>query len=177
VLPEKIKRIALIGPESSGKTTLSKRLAEQYKTLWVPEHARDYVKKLNRPYTADDILIIAKEQLKVEEQLLLNANKLLFIDTELIIAKIWCEDKFGFCPEWISGKSEEKKYDLYLLTKPDLPWEQDPVRENSNRRDYFFNLYLDEIETRKFNYEVISGSGEVRFRNAVYAVENFLKNI
>ena len=176
MLPEKIKRIALIGPESSGKTTLSKRLAEQYKTLWVPEYARDYVKTLNRPYTADDILIIAKEQLKAEEQLLLKANKLLFIDTEFIIAKIWCEDIFGFCPLWITEKLEEKKYDLYLLTKPDLPWEQDPVRENSKRRDYFFNLYLDEIEKRKFNYEIISGSEEDRFSNAVHAVEKFLKN-
>lgn len=174
---KKIKRIALLGPESSGKTMLCKQLAAHFKTLWVPEFSREFMEKLNRPYNSDDILFTAKEQLKVEEELLLKANEFLFIDTELIIAKVWCEDVFGFCPEWIYEKIEEKKYDLYLLTKHDLPWEQDPVRENPNRRDYFFNLSLNELETRKFNFEIVSGSGGDRLRNAVKAVENFLKTV
>jgi NadR type nicotinamide-nucleotide adenylyltransferase len=173
---KKIKRIALIGPESSGKTTLSTQLAAHYKTCWVPEFARAYVEKLNRPYTADDILFTAKEQLKAEEEMIQASHKLLFADTELIIAKTWCEDVFGFCPEWIAERIGKKSYGLYLLTKPDLSWAKDPVRENPNRREYFFNLYLNEIETRKFNYEIISGNGEERFHNAVKAVEKFLKN-
>lgn len=172
---KKIKRITLIGPESSGKTTLSKQLAAHYKTLWVPEFAREFIEKLNRPYNSEDILFTAKEQLKAEEGLLSQSSKILFIDTDLIIAKIWCEDVFGFCHEWISEKIEEKKYDLYLLTKPDLPWEQDTVRENPNRRDYFFELYVKELQKRKFKYEIVAGSGQDRFRNAVEAVERFLK--
>lgn len=176
-MPEKaIKRIALTGPESSGKTTLCKQLAAHYKTLWVPEFARGYMEKLNRPYTSDDILFAAKEQLKAEEEMISTSNKLLFVDTELIIAKTWCEDVFGFCPGWIAERIEKKSYGLYLLAEPDLPWEKDPVRENPNRREYFFNLYLNEIETRRFNYEIISGNGEERFHNAVKAVEKFLKS-
>ncbi|MEO5569849.1 MAG: ATP-binding protein [Bacteroidia bacterium] len=168
---EKINRIALIGPESSGKTTLCKLLGEHYKTLWVPEYARGYMKKLNRPYTSADILRIAIEQIKIEEEMMLKAHKFLFVDTELIIAKIWYEDVFGACPGWVEEKIEEKKYDLYLLTTPDLPWENDPVRENPHRRGYFFELYMKEIESRKFNYEIISGINEERFYNALNAIE------
>ena len=171
--PEKINRIALIGPESSGKSTLCKLLAKHFKTQWVPEYAREYIEKLNRPYNSDDILLIAKEQMKIEDKMLLKANKFLFADTELIVAKVWCEDVFGFYPDWMEEKIEERKYNLYLLTKPDLPWENDPVRENPNRRDYFFDLYLNEIRKRKFNYEIISGTGDQRFLNAVNAIEKF----
>jgi NadR type nicotinamide-nucleotide adenylyltransferase len=176
MIPEKTKRISLIGPESSGKTTLCTLLAAHYKTLWVPEFAREYMEKLDRSYYLEDVLFISKKQLETEEELLIKSNKLLFIDTEFINAKIWCEDVFGFSPEWISEKIEEKKYDLYLLTKPDLRWQPDPVRENPTRRDYFYNLYLNELETRKLKYEIISGEGDTRFNNAVKAVDTFLKN-
>jgi NadR type nicotinamide-nucleotide adenylyltransferase len=176
MIPEKIKRIAFIGPESSGKTTLCKQLADYYKTFWVAEYSREYMEQLNRPYTLEDILLISKKQLENEQELLMKSNNLLFADTELINSKVWCEDKFEYCPEWISEKIEEKKYDLYLLTKPDLPWQPDPVRENPTRRDYFYNLYLKELQTRKFNYEIIAGEGDTRFNNAVKAVDEFLKN-
>jgi NadR type nicotinamide-nucleotide adenylyltransferase len=176
MIPEKVKRIAFIGPESSGKTTLCKQLADYYKTFWVPEYAREYMGQLNRPYTLEDILLISKKQLENEQELLMKSNNLLFSDTELINSKVWCEDKFEYCPEWISEKIEEKMYDLYLLTKPDLPWQPDPVRENPTRRDYFYNLYLKELETRKLKYKIISGKGDTRFNNAVKAVDEFLKN-
>jgi NadR type nicotinamide-nucleotide adenylyltransferase len=171
---EKIIRIALMGPESSGKTTLAKSLAEHFNTIWIPEYAREYVENLNRPYTADDILFIAQKQLKSEEELLSKAKQLIFTDTELIIAKIWCEDVFDFCPQWILEKIEEKRYDLFLLTKPDLPWIHDPVRENAHRREYFYDLYLKELEERNFTYEIISGNDDQRFQNAVKAVKQFL---
>jgi len=171
---KEIKRIALIGPESSGKTTLCRQLAGYFNTRWVPEYARSYIENLNRAYTADDILLIAKEQFKTEESLIQTANTFLFTDTEFINAKVWCEDVFGFCPGWISAKIAEKKYDLFLLTTPDLPWEKDAVRENPDRRDYFYELYLKELETRNFSCKIISGSGEERFQNAVRAVKSFL---
>lgn len=172
---EKIVRVALIGPESSGKTTLVKQLAQHHNTSYVVEYARAYIEKINRPYTLADIILIAEKQLEQEEQLLKKANKLFFTDTEFIIAKIWCEDVFGTCPEWIEKMISAEIYDLYLLLQPDLPWVKDSVRENPQRRKYFFDLYEKELINRKFNYEIISGIGEKRLLHAVNAIDTFIK--
>ena len=171
-MPElKIKRIAVLGPESTGKTYLCKELAEYFKTVWVPEYARTYVEQLGRKYNSDDILKIAQEQFKQEEQLISKAKTFLFTDTEFIISKTWCEDVFKFCHEWILEKIESHQYDLYLLTSPDLQWQTDPVRENKDRRDYFFNLYLKELANRNFDFEIISGTGNDRTASAIAAVK------
>jgi NadR type nicotinamide-nucleotide adenylyltransferase len=167
-------RIALIGPESTAKSTLSEALALHYKTVWVREYSRNYLSAINRKYTLEDILTIAKEQLEQEKKALIHANRLLFADTELIISKVWCEDVFQTCPPWITEKLEEFKYDFYLLTYPDLAWEQDDVRENPNRRAFFYDWYESELQRIHADYAVIKGDGKVRFDNCITAIENFL---
>ena len=168
-----VLRIALIGPESTSKSTLSESLAKHYHTFWVPEYSRVYLKSLERPYTLNDILLIAKEQFKQEEELLPKANKFIFIDTELIVAKVWCEDVFHKCPDWIAQTLIEYPYDFYLLTYPDLPWQEDPVRENPHRRDFFYNWYERELKKINATYAVIKGSGAHRLKNAIRAVDEF----
>jgi NadR type nicotinamide-nucleotide adenylyltransferase len=168
---ESIARIALIGAESTGKTTLAQQLAAHYNTLWVPEFSRNYVAGLARAYTLDDILLIAKQQLEEESAMMKKANRFLFADTELIISKVWCEDVFGECPGWISEQLHKTRYDLYLLTDTDLDWEQDPVRENPHRRKYFFDLYKKHLDELGAAYETISGKGDDRLRNALNAIE------
>ena len=165
-----IVRIALIGPESSGKTTLCKELAEHFQTCWVPEFARDYISNLNRHYTKEDIIYCAEKQMESEDKLIKNANKILFSDTELIICKVWLLDVFGECPEWIEQKINEHKYDLYLLTSPDLPFISDAVRENPHRRQYFFDWYKAELEKRNFQYKIIDGPKEERFNKAIESI-------
>ena len=164
-------RVALIGPESTGKTTLCKELAEYYNTCWVPEYARELISKLNRPYTKEDIIFCAEQQLKSEKQIALKANKILFSDSEFIILKVWLLDVFGECPEWIEKNIAENKYDLYLLTSPDIPFIDDPVRENPNRRQFFFEWYKSELDKRKFRYEIIEGLKESRIKNAIQSVK------
>ena len=171
---DKIIRIALIGPESSGKTSLCRDLAAHYKTVWVPEFAREYVTAIGRKYTVDDIEYCYKEQLKQEKNLLASANQYIFTDTELIIAKVWSEDVFKRVTEWIEENIETLKYDLYLLTYYDLPWQQDPVRENPHRREYFFDWYKRELEERRFRFSVIRGTGEERCINAIAAIEKMV---
>jgi NadR type nicotinamide-nucleotide adenylyltransferase len=170
-------RIALIGPESTAKSTLSEKLAKHYHTLWVPEYSRIYLKELKRNYTLDDILLIAKEQFKQEEELIKKANRFIFVDTELIVAKVWCEDVFKTCPEWISETLINHPYDFYLLTYPDLPWEEDPLRENPHRRTFFYDWYEQELKRMHAAYAVIKGSGEQRLQNAVQAIEEFSSHI
>lgn len=172
----KIIRIALIGPESTAKSTLSEALAKHYNTVWVKEYAREYLNNINRKYTLEDILEIAQEQFKQEQELIKKANKFIFVDTELINNKVWCLDVFKTCPAWIEESIIKHKYDLYLLTYPDLPWEPDPLRENPERRDFFFNWYEKELKLIDANYAVIKGIGEERVKNSIQIIENIIPN-
>ena len=165
-----IKRIAVIGAESTGKTTLARSLALRFQTVWVPENAREYMNLHSGNYQVGDIEKISREQLQQENRLVSSANQLLFIDTEMIISKVWCVDVFGSCPPWIEEAISQNKYDLYLLTANDLPWVADPVRVNAQRRDYFFNWYKRELEGYQLPYEVISGRYEARLLNAINAI-------
>lgn len=165
-------RIALIGPESTAKSTLSENLAKHYKTVWVKEYAREYLMKIqHRKYTADDILKIAQEQLKQEKELVSQAHKFIFVDTELILNKVWSEDVFNNCHEWIQENISKNKYDLYLLTFPDIPWEEDPLRENPNRRVFFFDWYEKELKKINADYTIIKGIDGTRLQNCITEIE------
>jgi NadR type nicotinamide-nucleotide adenylyltransferase len=169
---DKILKIAITGPESTGKSRLAMELAEYYKTVYVPEFAREYIDCLDRPYTQDDILKIAKGQISEEERWIKQADRMLFCDTELIVTKIWSEVKYGFCDPWILKKIEENKYDLFLLCDIDLPWEADPQREHPHMREKLFTLYYDELKGRGVPFKVVSGAGRERLMNAIGFVES-----
>ncbi len=172
-----IIRIALIGPESTSKSTLSEALAKHYNTVWVKEYAREYLSNLIKKYTLDDIVNIAQTQLKQEQKLIEHAKQFIFVDTELIISKVWCEDVFKTCPDWILQNITHYQYDYYLLTYPDLPWKNDPLRENPNRREFFFNWYEKELKTIHANYTIIKGIGQNRLNKSIQAIENFICTI
>ena len=168
-----VKRIALIGPESTGKSWLCEKLAEHYKTVWVPEYARTFMENLSRAYTYDDVVHCAEEQIRLEDAALKTAKHFLFCDTELINFKIWFEDKFKKVPGWLEEEITKRKYDLYLLTAPDLPWIAERVRENPERRKYFFDLYLQELEKRNFAFKIITGEGVARLALAESVIDKF----
>lgn len=168
-----IIRIALTGPESVGKTTLSMRLAAHYHTVFVPEFAREYIGNLNRHYTREDIFYCIDEQIKHEEKLMSRADKVIFSDTETIISHVWLQDVFNVCDKSVENKIIRHQYDLYLLLKPDIPFIKDAVRENPERRGYFFNWYKDELERRNFNYKILGG--ETRFEDAAFFIDQLLK--
>ena len=168
-MPE-IRKIAITGPESTGKSMLAEQLAGYYHTLWVPEFARSYIDNLGRPYVEQDILTIAQGQLAHEQQLTGKANQYLFCDTELIVTKIWSEFKYGHCDPWIEENIEKNRYHLFLLCDIDLPWVEDPQREHPHLRKQLFDLYLRELTERKFPFRIISGIGESRLKNAVRVI-------
>ncbi len=169
-----IRRIAITGPESTGKSWLAEKLAERYQTAWVPEYAREYLAEINRPYVREDILIIAAGQLDQETKAMKAASGFLFCDTELLVAKIWSEVKYDFCDPWILNKLETHVYDLYLLCNIDLPWEYDPLREHPDRRQFLFDLYYNELTKRKFPFSVVSGTGNARLQIAVNMIEELI---
>ncbi|MTI31738.1 AAA family ATPase [Xanthovirga aplysinae] len=169
-----ILRVAITGPESTGKSTLAQDLANYYQTLWVPEFARSYLNQLDRPYREEDLVEIAKGQIRSEEINAKKANKLLICDTELTVLKIWSEYKYGQCHPWIIKELLKHSYDLYLLTSPDIPWEDDPLREHPEEREKLFDVYLKELKGRKLPISIISGTPDIRKSTAIRVIDHLL---
>jgi NadR type nicotinamide-nucleotide adenylyltransferase len=170
----KLNKIAIIGPESTGKSTLCEQLAAHYKTLWVPEYARDYLITNGPSYNYDDLLIIAQQQLLNEEEYAVKANQHLFIDTEMYVMKIWCEFVFGKTHQFILDQLATRKYDLYLLCNIDLPWAEDELREypEIETRRKLFNMYRDNMINQHVPWKIISGTEEERLNAAIKAVDS-----
>ncbi len=165
-------KIAITGPESTGKSDLCCKLAQHYNTVCVPEFARHYIERLNRAYTYDDILLIAQNQLKSEENAAAKAVKYLFCDTELLVTRIWSLYKYGKSHPWIDDNIRKNNYSLFLLCNIDLPWEFDNQREHPHLRQFFFEWYRKELEYFNLPYAVVSGLGEQRVENAIQIIDN-----
>lgn len=172
----RLKRIVLIGPESTGKTELAKFLAENYNTIFVPEYAREYVEKLENKYTFNDVEKIARKQVELEDNLEKKANTILFYDTFLIITKVWFQIVFNRVPLWIEQKIRSSKIDLFLLCNTELPWIKDNVRENGgDMREKLFSIYQQELDNYGFKYKIIKGIDDNRYGNALKLVNDFLE--
>jgi len=168
------KRIAILGPESTGKTWLAEKLSNHYNTVMVSEYAREFFNNKEYQYSADVLVDIAKGQLKNEESTAMFSNGILFCDTEFIVMKIWSKVVFDFVPDWIEKQVCEHVYDLYLLCYPDLEWEPDPLRSNPHNRQYIYDLFVKELEENNFNYKVVKELGDRRIKNAVNFVDELI---
>ena len=167
-----VYKIAITGPESTGKSTLARRLAQHYKTVWVEEFARHYLDTLGRPYNESDLIKIALGQIEAERIMYDEANRILFCDTELLVVKIWSEYKYQRADKEILKLYQEVNYHHYLLMDIDLPWVFDPLREHPDRRAYFFDLFMSELEQKKASFSVIRGSEEERLKNAIETIDS-----
>lgn len=170
-VPEKI---VVLGPESTGKSTLCASLAEHYDCSWVPEFARGYLLALDRPYNYDDLLTIAKGQLQAEDEMAARSKeKYLFIDTDMYVMKVWCEFVFGKCHSFILDRIVERKYDLYLLCNTDLPWVKDELREypDPENRRKLFCIYKDLMINQQIPWAEISGNDVARLQLAIQQVD------
>jgi NadR type nicotinamide-nucleotide adenylyltransferase len=170
-----IKKIAVVGPESTGKSTMSAYLAKHYNTIWVPEFARGYCEKLTGPPTWQDEVNMFYGQLALEKELLPKANQLLICDTTFITVKIWSDYTFGRSPQEVLNELPTHPYNLYLLLNIDLPWEEDPLRDFPHMRQHFMEVWHKELQQLDANYVLISGMGNERYGSAVGAIDKFLK--
>jgi NadR type nicotinamide-nucleotide adenylyltransferase len=168
------KRILILGPESTGKSTLAEDLASYFEEPWVPEFAREYLEKIDRPYIYEDLLEIGKGQVALEDRLADEAKRFLFVDTDLRVIKVWSEYRFGKSDPWVDNGIAERYYDLILLTDTDLPWAPDPLREypELEMRRYFFDIYLQLAVQSGFPYEVISRDRSFRTARAIELVNS-----
>ncbi|MEO6524835.1 MAG: ATP-binding protein [Mucilaginibacter sp.] len=171
-----IIKIAIVGPESTGKSTMSAYLANHYHTVWVPEYAREYCDALTEPPTWQDEINMFHGQIALENSLIPQANKILICDTTFITVKIWSDQMFGKAPQVVIDELSQHHYDYYLLLNIDLPWEDDPLRDFPNMREHFMQVWHKELQALNAPYIVISGIGDERYQSAVKAIDNFLKD-
>jgi NadR type nicotinamide-nucleotide adenylyltransferase len=175
-----MKKIVIIGPESTGKSTLCDQLAAHFKTIWIKEYAREYLLKNGTGYTFENLLTIAKGQLLQEDT---GLNKLstinhqpstVFFDTDMYVMKVWCEFVFEKCHHWILNRIVERKYDLYLLCNTDLPWVKDELREypDLENRQKLYQHYKDIMVNQNVPWVDISGGYEERLEKAIAVVES-----
>ncbi|MDI3318818.1 ATP-binding protein [Pinibacter soli] len=177
-----IKKIVVIGPESTGKSTLCKLLAMHFNTIWVKEYAREYLLQNGKKYSYEDLVTIAKGQISLEnkgldelseEQTEPSQTPLLFIDTDMYVMKVWSEFAFGKCDQFILDQIVSRKYDLYLLCDVDIPWIIDELREypDLTTREKLYHIYKDILINQNVPWTEVSGSYEERLEKAIYAVK------
>lgn len=166
------QKIVITGPESTGKTTLAKQLAQRLAAPWVQEYARSYLEQLDRPYDLNDILIIGEAQMAQQAAIYQNNPAYLICDTSFLVLKIWAEVKFTQNNKWLETQFLQDPVDLYLLCEPDIPWTYDPLRENPDDRYALFNLYHQALQTHQKHYQIIKGSDpQQRLKQAENAVK------
>ena len=171
------KRILILGPESTGKSTLAEKLAKHFAEPWVPEVAREYLEKLDRPYAYDDLLQIGKQQMRTEDELAMQAQNYLFCDTDLRVIQVWSQHRYGKVDPWVLEELARRTYDLILLCAPDLPWQADPLREHPEleMRQQFFEIYQQLSQASGIPWILVSGDTAQRLSTAIQAVGSLKK--
>ena len=166
-----LKRIAVVGPESTGKSVLSHELAKSLNGSLVIEMARSYLDQLKAPYREEDLLKIAQLQIAEEDGVASKTNSgYLICDTNLIVIRIWSLHKYGRCHPWIEEELHKRIYHLHLLCNIDLPWADDPQREHPHLRDYLFNKYHKTLIDLEIPFEIITGMESKRLENALKSI-------
>lgn len=199
----KIKKIVIVGPESTGKSTLCQQLAEHFHTIGCPEYAREYLLKHGMDYSYEDLLTIAKGQIQLEDECeervrksesqkdrktnadstasssglpVFRTSGLLFVDTNMYVMKVWCEFVFEKCHDYIIDQINKRQYDLYLLCNVDLPWIKDELREypDLETREKLYHIYKEIMVNQSVPWVDISGNYEERLQKAISAVKKIL---
>lgn len=200
---QEIKKIVVIGPESTGKSTLCSLLAEHFSTTWCREYAREYLLQHGTDYTFETLEVIGRGQLALEDEMLSAIRRqlseiksetsekkiqqsiinnqqsthaaLLFIDTDMYVMKVWCEYVFGKCHQFILDEIASRKYDLYLLCNTDLPWVKDELREYPDEkiRVELFNIYKDILINQTTPWVELKGDYDARLETAIEAVNHY----
>jgi nicotinamide riboside kinase len=174
--PTIILKIALYGPESTGKTTLAKQLSEHFNTVWIPEFAREYLQdKWNSKKeigTFEDLVPIAIGQIQLENEAVAKAHQYLFCDTNLMVTKVFSEVYYGKTDAALDHAARQHHYDLFLLTDVDVPWEKDDLRDNPENRELTFEAFKKALIENQKPFIIITGNKEQRLSKAVRIIND-----
>lgn len=164
--------VAVVGPESTGKTDFARSFASRMEATYVPEFSRQFLTDLQRPYVKDDLVDITKGQLQSQERAKQQGSDLIVFDTDLLVMKVWSEFKYGSIDPFIAEKWKQNRCDFYVLTYYDIPYEEDPLRENPDQRPELFEVYENELKLAHLPYVIVKGSREERIAMAIAAINN-----
>lgn len=179
--PANCIKVVIFGPESTGKTTLSRHLARYYNSVWVPEYAREYLQNIwnneRRTCEPKDLLPIAEGQIKLENELAKKTDAVLICDTDLLETKVYSEAYYsGTCAPILDKYAIKNTYDLYFLTYIDVPWEADDLRDKPNERERMFKAFEDALIKYKRPYVLLKGGKKERLATAVKYIDELIKN-
>jgi NadR type nicotinamide-nucleotide adenylyltransferase len=177
--PSDLVKVVLFGPESTGKTTLARQLAEHYNTLWVPEYAREYLQdkwnRVQQTCAPEDLLPIAAGQMRMENALTEKAERLLVCDTDLLETMVYSEAYYlGYCDPLLEKYALRNSYDLYFLTYIDTPWEKDDLRDKPTERERMFACFKEALEQYHRKFVILKGTREERLAMAINHIDNLL---
>ena len=176
-----LQKIVVLGPESTGKSTLCEALAKHYDAVDCKEYAREYLHQYGTKYNFENLLTIAKGQLRLEDQAIEKASQLLqekgknkiFIDTDMYVMKVWSEYVFNNCDPYILAQINNRQYDFYLLCNIDLPWTSDEMREypDEKPRQELLSIYKHILINQNTPWGLVGGEGDTRLRNAIQLID------
>ncbi|NRA11155.1 MAG: ATP-binding protein [Crocinitomicaceae bacterium] len=164
-------KIAITGPESSGKTTLAVALASHYDVNVIPEYAREFLKDNGPEYTQPDLDDIAEGHAENLQIFYTEKSKINIVDTDFVVIKVRSEHKYNFASTYINELVSENHFDLHVLCAPDIPWEVDPLRENPDDRHILFEKYISVLNSFKKDFIIVNGSPEERLKKSIEAID------
>lgn len=176
-----VKRVCLVGAESTGKTTLAELLARHYNTVWVPEYGREFSEQkpdfLQQTWTTAEFVQIAAEQSRREDVAARQANRVLICDTDAFATSIWHRRYMGDVRSLeVEAIAAPRRYDLYLLTNTDIPFVQDGLRDGENIRQWMHETFLAELQNQQKPFALVSGTLEERMQQATKLIDSLLSN-
>lgn len=167
-------RVVVTGSESTGKTTLTQRLAAHYGVEWVPEFVRQFVADKGAMPEFSDHGTIARGQMALEDAHAERAARLVVQDTDLLSTVVYSRHYFGRVPDWIAGSAIARRPDLYLLAEIDVPWVPDPARDRGDRREEMQALFRDAVVASGAPWVAITGGWDDRLARAVLEIDRVL---
>jgi HTH-type transcriptional repressor of NAD biosynthesis genes len=173
VRPYFVKKFCFYGPESTGKSVMASRMAEKYKTEFVPEVAREMI--TSNDFSVDDIIKIGKAQTQRITEKTKTANRILFCDTDLITTQIYSQYYLGVVPEVLHELEKKIRYELYFLFDIDVPWVSDGLRDLGSKRKEMFAIFRQELDKRKLKYILINGDWSQREDDISQIIDSYLK--
>ncbi len=176
IRPYFVKKVCLIGAESTGKTMLTEKLAKHFETIHVPEYAYSLINSKGKDLSKNDMKTIAKGQISSENALVRYANKLLICDTDIITTSIWHEILFGDCPEWLENEAGKGHYDITFMMDTNTEWVDDIHRYSLETQSFFQQRCIEKLELHKRKYITLSGDWSEKFDTACLHIDGLYSN-